>query len=179
MAPALAIASVIAAVLAVVAGPAQAAPSRLAGSGSFSVVNYGAKFCLRAAGKGQVAVAYLWNCSDAAGQSWHWGAELGNTGYRQLVDGAGGCLEVGGKASKQGAAVIVWGCLGQSHRDQFWAVREQASCGGYDPIANAGSGMVLTPMGNSIKEGGHWGAQGKRLEQEPFQDHCRRTWALR
>ena len=131
-------------------GGASDASLHLSAYGKY-LVNYNSHLCLGIAGGRANARAVQWNCNNSANQAWHWGAEYGNSGYYQLVNGDNQCLGIRGGSTAVGAQVVGWNCL-PGHRDQYWYT-PGLTCNGYYPIANLKSGQVVGVSGNSRSNG--------------------------
>ena len=85
-------------------------------SDPFFVVDANSKLCLGISGGNDDSPAVQWTCETVANQEWHWGSELGSTGYYQLVNGDGQCLGVSGFS--EGARIYGWTCTGAAN--QYW-----------------------------------------------------------
>jgi hypothetical protein len=120
---------------------------------NFNSLNVGEKLCLGISGGKDDAPAVQWDCNDSANQTWHWGDELGDTGYYQLVNGDDQCLGVAGGSDTEGADVVGWTCLGSGHPDQYWTLDDASEADNFYPIFNYHSGYVLGVAGNSYEVG--------------------------
>jgi Ricin-type beta-trefoil lectin domain len=138
-----------------------AAPGTPFASSSFFLVNYNSGLCLGV--NDNTNNAGQWDCTGAANQTWHWGAEYGESGYFQLVNGNNRCLGVAAGSTAQGAQVVGWPTCITSHQDQYWEVDTDVTCDGYYPIFNLNSGLVLGISANSTANGEpavQWNYQG-------------------
>jgi hypothetical protein len=92
-----------------------------------------------------------WTCNNSANQTWRRGAEYGNSGYYQVVNGDNQCLGIRGGSTAAGAQVVGWNCL-PGHWDQYWSV-PGLTCNGSYPIVNLKSAEVADVSGNSKSNG--------------------------
>jgi hypothetical protein len=129
-------------------------------SDPFFVVNDNSGLCLGISGGRSDAPAVQWNCEAVANQEWHWGSELGSTGYFQLINGDGQCLGIGGGSTRAGAPAYGWTCNG--HHDQYWF-----ASGGVATDYN--SQLVLGVAGGST-------AVGAAVVQWPYTGAANQFW---
>ena len=112
-------------------------------SDPFFVVNANSGLCLGISGGADDAPAVQWTCETVANQEWHWGSELGSTGYYQLVNGDGQCLGVAG--TSEGARIYGWTCTGAAN--QYWDPVD----GKYGTVLwDYNSGMVVGVAGTAV-----------------------------
>jgi hypothetical protein len=154
--------------------PASAAtaviPAPPGGGGNyFQIHNYNSGICLGITGGLNNSPAEQYTCLSHPDQFWTWGTTSigtvtdsnGKVYYAfQLINEDGQCLGVLGASTAQGAEVESYGCL-SSHPDQYWALDLSRTCGGgYHPLVNLNSGMVLGVKSNSKDSGApvvQWG----------------------
>jgi hypothetical protein len=111
---------------------------------TFVLFNLNSFLCLGISGGKDDAPAVQWTCEEVANQEWHYGAEYGNSGYYQLINGDGECLGVAGSSKSKGARVYGWTCNG--HLDQYW---QGVGISDGTVFNNYNSGLVLGVAGNS------------------------------
>jgi hypothetical protein len=113
--------SVIGTLVMIGAAPIVGASAPADAATSFQLQNFmGAPsgMCLGIKGGGTDQPAVLWPCNGARDQQWHWGTELNNTGFYQLINGDGMCLGVASGGDSNGDQIVGWTCNG--HIDQYW-----------------------------------------------------------
>jgi hypothetical protein len=145
--------------------------------GDFYIVNYNSLgidegLCLGITGGEDEKPAVQWTCNESANQTWHWGEELGTTGFWQLINGDGECLGVAGGSEDEGADIVGWTCLGTGHKDQYWTPDTTYDYEGFLPIFNYKSSYVVGVAGNST-------AIGASVVQWHFEDELNNQfWEL-
>jgi hypothetical protein len=86
----------------------------------FTLKNWSDGMCLGIAANAYEGDAVQWKCNGSTNQSWAYGAELGSTGFYQLVNGNNSCLGILGGSTANGAQVVGWQCLATNPANQFW-----------------------------------------------------------
>jgi len=171
--------------MAAAAAPASAAstpdrvkvPAHVSGAASttsapFELVNYNSLMCLGILNGGTHAPALQWGCNTHPDQQWHWGnTNPASTNYRQLVNGDDQCLGITSGSTAQDARAVGWTCLGSNNLDQYWSALPFVCGGGYRPLGNLKSGLVLGVSGNSL-------AQGATVVQFRYQNVCNNQFWL-
>jgi hypothetical protein len=157
---------------AVAAAASPAAASPVPWPGYFTVKNTPTGYCLgivnHSATNGTVANSTY--CSGTSDQIWHWGYELGTTGYFQLVNSNNKCLGVSGGSLVKGTKLVTWDCLGSGHTDQYWQECQLFTLPGSDLcFANYKSNQVI-----GVYEGST--APGALVVQWTIVPHMDQSW---
>jgi hypothetical protein len=145
-------------------------------SATFSIYNYQSvtadkNLCLGITGDADNKPAVLWTCEGSKDQTWHFGAELGTTGFYELINGLGQCLAVQGGSDEEGADLYGWTCEGTE--DQYWTVYDAKCKDTFCPINNYESGYVIGVEGGSDEP-------GAAIVQWPFEENANNQyWEFR
>jgi hypothetical protein len=126
---------------------------------SYKQLNAGYERCVDT----HTGLAGAWDCTFPPGwthQNWHLGAQLGTSGYYQLINDAGQCLGVFSGSLNQGALITGHTCNSQA-LDQYWSIDFLGSQTYLCLVFNYNSGYVLDLKGGSLANGAaiqqyHW-----------------------